>query len=368
MPESTFESVWAEALLADAQTETPIPPEDAPANFDQIHSTEESGTPSDLRDTMDLDYWPSRDLAQDGSTPAFVLDDGPILEQELVGPIIDRDECKSLGVRDAFLPQMYTNLGSELLVDQVFDNVGSTGPFVDQPLIQEFIDNIGPLFPFVKRPLIQEFINTPLIEQPVADQGGEDLTFLEMAQLNTNLEVISNILKNLVSGQVHSPVSSPQVILKVYNIVDGVESPCPDELYNTIWDPVHKGICVDFAFQVPKACYIVEFQVQGLSFQASDQFELFLSTPRHREFIPCDIIAMSHGQWTIRSHEIPMRDPKKNGNGNVVRRADPFFVAKGVGFLKLICRTHMGPHVIARKRICIRSQQSSRRKTAFPKK
>jgi hypothetical protein len=201
-----------------------------------------------------------------------------------------------------------------------------------------------------------------MVDAPHRFDGAEELTFLEMAQLYTNLEVMSALTENLVSGQVHSPVSSPQVIFKVYNNVDGVESPCPDNMYKAIWNSSHgTATFVDFAFQVPKACYIVEFQVQGLSFQASDQFELFLSTPGHREFIPCDIIAVSDGQWTIRSQEIPMRDPKKNRYGNVVRRADPFFVAKGVGFLKLICRTHKGPHVIARKRICIRSQQSSSR-------
>ncbi len=201
-----------------------------------------------------------------------------------------------------------------------------------------------------------------MVDAPHGVDGAEELTFLEMAQLYTYLGVMSPLMENLVSGQVRSPVSSPQVILKVYNNVDGVESPCPNELYNAIWDPVHNGaIFVDFAFQVPKACYIVEFQVQGLSFQASDKLELLISTPGEKQYIPCHPIAFCDGQCTIRSNEIPMRDPKKNRCGNVVRKADPPLVAKGVGFLKLIRHTQSGPQVIARKTICIRSQQSSRR-------
>jgi hypothetical protein len=183
-----------------------------------------------------------------------------------------------------------------------------------------------------------------------------------------SLANLASLLPSLVAEQpdVASQLSSTHVEMIVYTEVRHEKITCGPEFYNQIWSPVHNdAMHVDFVFQVPKACFVVEFRVQRLSIQANDTFALLLRTSGRKQYISCTLELVGNA-WTIRSKGIPMRDHYTiKVGGRKVRKTDPFFHAKGVGIMKLLHYPRNCPqkaiHVIASKRICIRSQQSASR-------
>jgi hypothetical protein len=187
------------------------------------------------------------------------------------------------------------------------------------------------------------------------------------------LAILASLLTSLVAEQPDgaSQLSSTHVEMTVYTEVRNQKITCGPEFYKQIWSPVHNdAMHVDFVFQVPKACFVVEFRVQGLSIQENDRFFLLLRTSGRKQYISCTAELLGNAS-TIRSKGIPMRDHYTiKVGGRKVRKTDPFFHAKGVGIMKLLhyprnCPFSQSPqkaiHVIASKRICIRSQQSASR-------
>ncbi len=110
-------------------------------------------------------------------------------------------------------------------------------------------------------------------------------------------------------------VLPPVVTMAVYT-QDLVRQSVPElgsKFYNWTYSPVHNNAAfVDFAFVVPKACFIVVFQVENLSVYESSTFELLLSCgqQQYKQHIPCRAELLSSGKWRIRSDGIPMREPK----------------------------------------------------------